>query len=157
MEMIRDLLNKLLNMLAGVSFLAMVVLTCWQVFTRYILQNPSPWSEELVSYLFGWMALIGASLVTGERGHMNIPVVVEKMGEKAQKFFLILAEVIAFLFSVIILVYGGMKITSLAMGQLTSSLGVPIGIFYIVMPLCGVLNMIYTVLNIADICRNKEV
>ena len=43
MEMIRDLLNKLLNVLAGVSFLAMVVLTCWQVFTRYILQNPSPW------------------------------------------------------------------------------------------------------------------
>lgn len=157
MEMIRDLLNKLLNVLAGVSFLAMVVLTCWQVFTRYILQTPSPWSEELVSYLFGWMALIGASLVTGERGHMNIPVVVEKMGVRAQKFFLILAEVIAFLFSVIILVYGGMKITSLAMGQLTSSLGVPIGIFYIVMPLCGVLNMIYTVLNIADICRNKEV
>ena len=65
MEMIRDLLNKLLNVLAGVSFLAMVVLTCWQVFTRYILQTPSPWSEELVSYLFGWMALIGASLVTG--------------------------------------------------------------------------------------------
>ena len=63
MEMIRDLLNKLLNVLAGVSFLAMVVLTCWQVFTRYILQTPSPWSEELVSYLFGWMALIGASLV----------------------------------------------------------------------------------------------
>ena len=157
MEMIRDLLNTLLNVLAGVSFLAMVVLTCWQVFTRYILQTPSPWSEELVSYLFGWMALIGASLVTGERGHMNIPVVVEKMGVRAQKFFLILAEVIAFLFSVIILVYGGMKITSLAMGQLTSSLGVPIGIFYIVMPLCGVLNMIYTVLNIADICRNKEV
>ena len=157
MEMIRDLLNKLLNVLAGVSFLAMVVLTCCQVFTRYILQTPSPWSEELVSYLFGWMALIGASLVTGERGHMNIPVVVEKMGVRAQKFFLILAEVIAFLFSVIILVYGGMKITSLAMGQLTSSLGVPIGIFYIVMPLCGVLNMIYTVLNIADICRNKEV
>ena len=157
MEMIRDLLNKLLNVLAGVSFLAMVVLTCWQVFTRYILQTPSPWSEELVSYMFGWMALIGASLVTGERGHMNIPVVVEKMGVRAQKFFLILAEVIAFLFSVIILVYGGMKITSLAMGQLTSSLGVPIGIFYIVMPLCGVLNMIYTVLNIADICRNKEV
>ena len=157
MEMIRDLLNKLLNVLAGVSFLAMVVLTCWQVFTRYILQTPSPWSEELVSYLFGWMALIGASLVTGERGHMNIPVVVEKMGVRAQKFFLILAEVIAFLFSVIILVYGGMKITSLAMGQLTSSLGVPIGIFYIVMPLCEVLNMIYTVLNIADICRNKEV
>ncbi len=157
MDSIRKLLNKFLNLLAGVSFAAMVILTCWQVFTRYILKNPSPWSEELVSYLFAWMALIGASVVTGERGHMNIPIVVDKMGNNARKGFLILAEVIAFLFSAIILVYGGIKITSLAMGQLTSSLGVPIGIFYIVLPLCGVLNMVYALLNVVDICKGGEV
>ena len=150
-------MNKFLNLLAGVSFAAMVHLTCWQVFTRYILKNPSPWSEELVSYLFAWMALIGASVVTGERGHMNIPVVVDKMGEGSKKCFLIFAEIIAFLFSAIILVYGGLKITSLAMGQLTSSLGVAVGVFYIVMPLCGILNMAYTVLNIVDIYKGKEV
>jgi len=63
---------------------------------------------------------------------------------------------VAFLFSAIILVYGGYEITSLAMGQMTSSLGVPIGVFYIVMPLCGVLNMIYTALNIIDIVKEKE-
>ncbi len=157
MEGIRKLLNTILNFLAGVSFVAMVVLTCWQVFTRYVLKNPSSWSEELVSYLFAWMALLGASVVTGERGHMNIPVVVEKMGAGAQKFFNIFAEVIAFLFSAIILTYGGVQITNLAMGQLTSSLGVPVGVFYIVLPLCGVLNMIYAVLNIADILKGKEV
>lgn len=157
MDKIRSIMNKFLNLLAGVSFAAMVLLTCWQVFTRYILKNPSPWSEELVSYLFAWMALIGASVVTGERGHMNIPIVVDKMGEAPKKCFLIFAEIIAFLFSAIILVYGGLKITSLAMGQLTSSLGVAIGVFYIVMPLCGILNMIYTVLNIVDICKGEEV
>ncbi|MBP3361378.1 MAG: TRAP transporter small permease [Clostridia bacterium] len=134
----------------------MVLLTCWQVFTRYILGNPSSWSEELVSYLFAWMALIGASVVTGERGHMNIPIVIDKMGDKAKKLFHIFAEIIAFLFSAIILVYGGAKITALAMGQLTSSLGIAIGVFYIVLPLCGVLNMIYAILNIADICKGKE-
>ena len=31
------------------------------------------------------------------------------------------------------------------MGQTTSSLGVAVGVFYVVLPLCGVLNMIYTV------------
>lgn len=36
---------------------------------------------------------------------------------------------------------------------MTSSLGVQVGVFYVVMPLCGVLNMIYTVLNIVDICK----
>ena len=53
--------------------------------------------------------------------------------------------------------YGGIQITSLAMGQMTSSLGVPIGIFYVVLPLSGALNIIYTILNIVDIATDSEV
>lgn len=161
MKALRKVLTQILNVLAGVSFIAMVVLTCWQVFTRYVLQNPSSWSEELVSYLFAWASLLGASLITGERGHMNIPVVVERFSPAVQKALAIFGELIAFAFSGIILVYGGIEISQLAMGQMTSSLGVAVGVFYVVMPLCGILNMIYTVLNIADICKggtpdNKE-
>lgn len=155
MKTLRNMLTKLLHVLAGVSFIAMVVLTCWQVFTRYVLQNPSSWSEELVSYLFAWASLLGASLVTGERGHMNIPILVEKMQPSMQKALGILGELVAFAFSLIILVYGGVQITRLAMGQMTSSLGVAVGVFYVVMPLCGVLNMLYTVLNIAALCQGN--
>lgn len=155
MKQLRNLLNKVLDVLAGVSFLAMVALTCWQVFTRYLLKNPSSWSEELVSYLFAWMSLFGAAIVVGERGHMNIPILVEKMGDSAQKFFAIFAEVVAFAFSAVILVYGGVQITSLAMGQMTSSLGVPIGVFYIVLPVSGVINLVYTVLNIIGIANGS--
>jgi len=43
------------------------------------------------------------------------------------------------------------------MGQMTSSLGVPIGIFYVVLPLSGALNIIYTILNIVDIATDSEV
>ena len=156
MKAFRNGITKILNGLAGISFLAMVLLTCWQVFTRYVLKNPSTWSEELAGYLFAWMSLLGASIVTCERGHMNIPILVEKCSPALQKFFLCLAEVIAFLFSAIILAYGGYKIANLAMGQMTSSLGVPIGVFYVVLPLAGVLNMVYTLLNMADILKKKE-
>lgn len=155
MNTFRNGITRILNGLAGISFLAMVILTCWQVLTRYVLQNPSTWSEELVGYLFAWMSLLGASLVTCERGHMNIPIIVERFSAPVQKLLNSLGEVIAFLFSAVILVFGGVQITTLAMGQMTSSLGVPIGIFYIVLPLCGVLNMIYTVLNIIDILQGR--
>jgi TRAP-type C4-dicarboxylate transport system permease small subunit len=155
MNTFRNGITRILNGLAGISFLAMVILTCWQVLTRYVLQDPSTWSEELVGYLFAWMSLLGASLVTCERGHMNIPIIVERFSAPVQKLLNCLGEVIAFLFSAVILVFGGVQITTLAMGQMTSSLGVPIGIFYIVLPLCGVLNMIYTVLNIIDILQGR--
>ena len=69
--------------------------------------------------------------------------------------FSIFAELVAFAFSAVILVFGGVQITSLAMGQMTSSLGVPVGIFYVVLPLAGVLNIVYTLLNIADILRGR--
>ena len=156
MQATRKVLNRIMNVLAGVSLIAMTALTCWQVFTRYVLNNPSTWSEELVGYLFAWASLFGASLITGERGHMNIPVVAEKMPAAAQKFFAIFAELIAMAFSLIILVYGGYRITLLAMGQMTSSLGVAVGVFYVAMPVCGVINILYTILNIYDICKGKK-
>ncbi len=155
MKTFRNGITRILNGLAGISFIAMVILTCWQVLTRYVLKNPSTWSEELVGYLFAWMSLLGASIVTCERGHMNIPIIVERFSETVQKGLNCFGEVVAFLFSAVILVFGGVQITTLAMGQMTSSLGVPIGIFYIVLPLCGILNMIYTVLNIADILKKQ--
>ena len=153
MKKLRTGLNHVLNVLAGVSFLAMVVLTFWQVVARYILKNPSVWSEELVSYLFAWASLFGACLITGERGHMSIPVIVERFSASMQKVFGILGEVIALLFSVVILVYGGVQITQLAMGQLTSSLGVAVGVFYVILPFSGILNALYTILNIYDIAK----
>lgn len=152
---IKTVLTKALNGVAGMSFIVMVALTCWQVFTRYVLRNPSTWSEELVSYLFAWMSLLGASIVTSESGHMNIPVLVDRLNPQMRSYMRILHELIALLFSLAILVYGGWQISRLAMGQMTSSLGVPVGIFYFVMPLCGVLNIIYTIINIAEIAKNK--
>ena len=156
MSRIRDYLNRGLYVLAGGSFVLMTLLTCWQVFTRYILGRPSSWSEELVSYLFAWMALFGASLVVGERGHMNIPLLVEKSTPNVRKGLSILAEVIAALFAGIILVFGGIQITDLAMAQMTSALGVPVGLFYIVLPLGGILNIVYCILNIVQIMTAAE-
>lgn len=156
MSRIRDYLNRGLYVLAGGSFVLMTLLTCWQVFTRYILGRPSSWSEELVSYLFAWMALFGASLVVGERGHMNIPLLVEKSTPNVRKGLSMLAEMIAALFAGIILVFGGIQITDLAMAQMTSALGVPVGLFYIVLPLSGILNIVYCILNIVQIMTAAE-
>ena len=155
MEQLRRWVTHLLDILTGTCFLVMVGLTFWQVIMRYLFHTPLTWSEELVGYLFAWASLLGACLVTGERGHMNIPVICQKMPETVQKWLGIFGEVIAFLFSVVILVYGGVEITQLSMGQMTASLGVPIGVFYVFLPVAGVLNALYTILNIIAIAEGK--
>lgn len=108
MEKFRTALNKALELLAGLSMAVMVILTTYQVIARYIFNSPSTWSEELVGYLFGWSTLFGATIVSGERGHMNIPILVDRMNPGMRKAFHILWEVVAFLFSATILVFGGL-------------------------------------------------
>ena len=155
MEKFRTALNKALELLAGLSMAVMVILTTYQVIARYIFNSPSTWSEELVGYLFGWSTLFGATIVSGERGHMNIPILVDRMNPGMRKAFHILWEVVAFLFSATILVFGGFQVSKLAMGQQTSSLGVAVGVFYWVMPICGVVILLYSILNIIGIANGN--
>jgi len=156
MRTFRGILSLILEILGSGSFLIMVVLTCWQVLTRYLLNAPSTWSEELVGYLFAWMSLFGACLVTGERSHMNIPILVDMAPGAMKKALMCLGELIAFVFSAVILVWGGLRITTLAMGQMTSALGVTVGLFYTVMPLCGVVCLLYTAMNIVQILSGTK-
>ena len=153
MEKLRTALNRVLELLAGLSMSVMVILTTYQVIVRYIFNSPSTWSEELVGYLFGWSTLFGATIVSGERGHMNIPILVDRMNPPLRKAFHILWEVVAFVFSAAILVFGGIQVSNLAMGQQTSSLGVAVGVFYWAMPICGVVILLYSVLNIVGIAK----
>lgn len=156
MAAFRNYLNKVLNALTGICFLAMVVFTFSQVVMRYIFNSPLTWSDELVSYLFAWASLLGACLVTGERGHMNIPLLGQSLSGVGQKKALgIFCELVAFVFSIVILVYGGVQVYSLSLGQMTSSLGVTAAVFYVMLPVAGIVNALYAVLNINDIATGR--
>lgn len=153
----RKVLDKINRFLSAATLFVMLIFVIWQVFTRYILKNPSTWSEELVSFLFAWTTLFGASLIVSERDHMNIPAFVETKSPVFQKNMAIFSEIMIFLFSLFVLTYGGIRITKLALNQMTSSLGVAIGIFYIPLPFTGIINMIYSLMNIVDIAKGRMV
>ena len=98
-----------------------------------------------MGYLFGWSTMLGATIVSGERGHMNIPVRVDRFNPTMRCHSLVL----------LVLVFGGFQVSKLAMGQQTSSLGVAVGVFYWVMPVCGVIILIYSILNIIGIANGS--
>ena len=93
MKALRNILDKCLSGLAGLSLIVMTVLTTYQVITRYVFNAPSTWSEELVGYMFGWATMFGAAICTGERAHMNIPIVVDMLKEGPKKILLIFGEI----------------------------------------------------------------
>ena len=45
---VKNIMNKVLSIACSVLLSFMTILVLWQVFTRYILNNPAAFTEELV-------------------------------------------------------------------------------------------------------------
>lgn len=156
MKQLRNIIDKAMRSLCAVAMAALTLLVIWQVFTRYILNHPSTWSEELAAYMFAGVTVFGAAYVFGKREHMNIPVIVERFSSVNQNSLQILAEVLNLIFALTVMVYGGFEITQLTMGQLSSSLPLQMGYFYMCIPISGIFIALYSVLNIKDLIDARK-
>ena len=64
-------------------------------------------------------------------------------------------ELIVLIFAASVMVYGGSTIMKLTMTQKTASLGIPMGIIYTVVPLSGIVIVIYAILNMIELCKGN--
>ena len=139
-----------------VIFIAMVLLTTYQVGMRYLFKSPSSISETLTRYLFVWLVILSATFVFGQRDHICITFVKDKFSGSAKRILELLINVITVIFALLIMVYGGAVITQMNMLQYDSILKIPTGIIYSIIPVCGVLIIFYSVLSIIDDIQSKK-
>ncbi len=158
MEAIRIVLDKVLEKICCVVLSVMVVLIFWQVFTRYVIGHPSVTSEALAKYMFIWLIFLSMAYVFGKREHMAIEFFADKLEKKARLKLDIVNQVLIIIFSLGVLVYGGIYTTVYQMQKLDATLHIPMGFIYIIVPISGVLVIFYCINNIReDLEDNKEV
>ena len=69
---IRKVINTVIKIACILLFGFMVIIGTYQILVRYIFNNPSTISEELLTYSFTWMSLFAAAYVFGKREHMRM-------------------------------------------------------------------------------------
>ena len=153
---IRRVIDVILSSACAVIFAAMVVIGTYQIVTRFIFKNPSTVSEELLTYSFTWMALLASAYVFGKRDHMRMGFLADKITGTKRKVLEIVIEILIMILAGSVMIYGGATIMNLTMTQKTASLGIPMGIIYTVVPLSGVLIVLYSIFNIVDLCSGYE-
>lgn len=65
-------MDKILSIACAVLLTFMTVLVLIQVFSRYILNSPVAFTEELVRYSLIWTGFIGAAYAFSTREHMSL-------------------------------------------------------------------------------------
>lgn len=150
---LRDVIMKVLGVFIILLFILMTIVGTYQIVTRYFFNSPSTVSEELLTYTFTWMALLASAYVFGKRDHMRMGFLADKIKGAPKKCLEVCIDGLAFLFAAIVMVYGGISITKLTMIQTTASLRVPMGYIYIIVPISGILIMIFSAINALDMCN----
>jgi len=87
---------------------------------------------------------------------MRMGFLADKLSGKNLTILNVVIEIITIAFALIVMVYGGISITSLSMTQKTASLGIPMGYIYIVIPITGIVIAVYGILNVTDLIRKGE-
>ncbi len=155
---LRRTVDKILFWVLVVLMAFMVLNVLWQVASRYLLQSPSSFTDELSRYLLIWVGLLGASYVTGQKMHLAIDILPSKLEGKKERNLNIFINTAVALFAFFAMVWGGANLVyiTLKLEQTSASLGLPLGYVYSVIPLSGLIIIYYSIVNLFERPQDGE-
>lgn len=126
---IGDLLRRLLSFLVGAMLLAIVLLVCVQVFSRYFIGAATPGMAEISRLFFIWLTFLGAALLISRRELIVIDFLHDRLNADLFKRLGIVIDLATAAFLVMLAIYARhlMGVVGLKIAPAT---GLPFAWFY---------------------------
>lgn len=150
LERISNVLNAVVKHLAGFLLAAMTVVVFLQVLFRYVFNAPLDWSEELATFTFAWMALLGAGVGLKYDQHPSLDIFQSRFPPALQKIAQVLVN-LATMFMLTVLCIYGWKLTMVMKLQTMAALGYSVSFIYIILPISAIIMLFHTVARIINI------
>ncbi len=152
---IRKTIDKALEWLLVFLLSILVLDVLWQVASRYILNAPSSYTDELAGYLLIWVGLLGAAYVAGKREHLAIDLLLQRSSAKRKFRLEITISIVVILFAVFVMIIGGswLVYTRFYLSVKSAALGMPLGVVYLVLPLSGILIAYFDIDNMYNMVK----
>ncbi len=152
---VRKTIDKILEW--GLVFLmsVLVIDVLWQVTSRYVMNSPSSFTDELAGYLLIWVGLLGAAYVEGKREHLAIDLLLQRSSPRRKFKLEMIISVVVILFAITVLIIGGswLAYTRFYLSVKSSALGMPLGVVYQVLPISGLLITYFDIDNMAKMIK----
>ena len=139
-------LEKILELLTALSMGVLVVDVTWQVITRFIIKNPSNWTEELATFLMIWVGLLGSAVALNRGAHLGIDYFVGKLSLKKRLYTEVFVYFCIATFSIFVMLIGGFRLVTRTFmeGQVSPALNLPMGYVYLAVPIAGFFLALYS-------------
>jgi TRAP-type C4-dicarboxylate transport system permease small subunit len=143
------LLDKAFRTFLASLMVLMVVCVSWQVISRYALNSPSPWTEELARFSLIWIGLLGAAYAYHLKMHLGLDLLILKLSPHNAIRLKKLLHALSILFASVVMVYGGIQLVLMTyeLEQFSAALGWPMYWVYLCLPISGSMLVVYAVLD----------
>jgi TRAP-type C4-dicarboxylate transport system permease small subunit len=154
----RNNVDKILGWFVTFLMGVLVLDVLWQVASRFIIGHPSSFTDELAGFLLIWVGLMGAAYATGQKQHLAIDLLSAKLSEYGKRIQSTLINVLIALFSLVVLIGGGLNLVYITfhLKQISSALQIPIGYVYTVLPLSGLFIIYYAISDIVILWQHDS-
>ena len=143
-------MTKLLAAIATLLLSIMTLLVLYQVFTRYVLNRPAAFTEELVRYFLIWTGFIGAAYAFITREHMCLVLVRDSLSPERRRILMTFIDVLILVFAVFVITVGGFKLAMSAQKVFSTLLGIPRSLVYAMAPVSGLFIIVAQIINIYE-------
>jgi TRAP-type C4-dicarboxylate transport system permease small subunit len=72
-----------------------------QIFSRYVLNHPVGWSEEVVITAWLWTVLWGAAFIIGESEEIRFDIIYSNISERTRRIFTVITGLVLLFFYVV--------------------------------------------------------
>ncbi len=136
----------------------MVLNVTWQVFSRYVIQSPSSFTDELSRYLLVWLGMLGAAYVAGQGNHLAIDILPTKLTGEAKRKLLMVINVVIILFVIPVMIMGGTNLVYITfiLEQKSATLQLPLAYVYMMIPFSGLLVLFYQLVDLKILMNQKD-
>ena len=151
---INNILEKTLIFLMSI----LVIDVLWQVISRYILNSPSSFTDEMAGFILIWVGLFGAAYVSGKKEHLAIDILLQKSNIKRQRLINIFIDFLIIVFALSVLIIGGswLVYTRFFLDVKSPALGLQMGIVYLALPLSGMLILYFSLDSLLTNIKNRS-
>ena len=130
--------------IAGVALVAMAGIQAWQVFARYVLNDPPSWTEPLALLCMCTTMMFGAAAGVHAGRHFGFFIVVEHARPQVRRLMQLVARLIATAVGVLFALWGGEMMID-AWDYEIAGAPLPQGIMFLPLCLGGVLIAIFSI------------
>jgi TRAP-type C4-dicarboxylate transport system permease small subunit len=144
---IRAILDRTLEALVAIVMAFLVFDVSWQVFTRFVLKDPSTWTDELATFLLIWVALLGAAVALKRRAHLGMDYFVGRMTPQHRRYAAVFAFFCTGAFSLLVMTVAGttLVVRKLQLQETSPALGLNLGYVYLALPISGFFLTVYSI------------